>query len=174
MSGFKVIVADPAWKFRDKLPGRGRGAEKHYGCMSIDDICSFDLPKLDRDCWLFLWRTGAHAREAFRVIEAWGFTYASSELVWVKTTLDNSRIRIGMGRSVRNAHEVCMIAKRGRPERLSMSVPSVIMAPRLRHSEKPDAFYSAVEAFAPGPRVELFARRARPGWTCLGNEVEAA
>jgi N6-adenosine-specific RNA methylase IME4 len=30
-----------------------------------------------------------------------------------------------------------------------------------------------VEAVSPGPRLELFARRARPGWTVWGNEVEA-
>jgi N6-adenosine-specific RNA methylase IME4 len=167
----RVLLADPPWAFDDALPGPKRGAESHYSCLSLEDIERFELPPLAKDCWLFLWRTGAHAREAFRVIDAWGFKYASSEIVWVKTTLDNSRIRIGMGRAVRNAHEVCMIAKRGKPERLSASVPSVIMAPRLRHSEKPTAFYKAVERFAEGPRVELFARRTRPGWQCFGNEI---
>lgn len=170
----RILLADPPWSFDDKLPGPKRGAESHYQCMSIEDICRFELPELAPDCWLFLWRTGAHAREAFRVIDAWGFKYASSEIVWVKTTLDNSRPRMGMGRAVRNCHEVCLIAKRGKPVRLSASVPSVFMAPRRKHSEKPDAFYEAIESFAPGPRVELFARRTRPGWTCLGNEVEAA
>jgi N6-adenosine-specific RNA methylase IME4 len=30
-----------------------------------------------------------------------------------------------------------------------------------------------VETATPGPRLELFARRTRPGWTVWGNEVEA-
>lgn len=30
-----------------------------------------------------------------------------------------------------------------------------------------------IETVSDGPRLELFARRARPGWTVWGNEVEA-
>ena len=44
---------------------------------------------------------------------------------------------------------------------------------RGKHSAKPEAFQDMVEAVSPGPRLELFARRARPGWTVWGNEVEA-
>ena len=32
------------------------------------------------------------------------------------------------------------------------------------HSAKPDAFYTLIERLYPGPRTELFSRRARPGW----------
>lgn len=46
-----------------------------------------------------------------------------------------------------------------------------LSAPVGRHSEKPDAFYSIVEKLFAGPRLDLFARKHRPGWTCLGNEV---
>ena len=45
--------------------------------------------------------------------------------------------------------------------------------PRGRHSDKPDAFFDIVERISPGPYLELFARRARPGWTVWGNEVES-
>lgn len=40
-----------------------------------------------------------------------------------------------------------------------------------RHSEKPNTFYQIVELLKAGPYVELFARRQRAGWTCLGNEM---
>jgi N6-adenosine-specific RNA methylase IME4 len=40
-----------------------------------------------------------------------------------------------------------------------------------RHSEKPEEAFALIEAVSPGPRLELFARRARPGWTVWGNEV---
>lgn len=170
---FRVLVADPAYPFKDKLPGKGRGAAKHYGCMTVDAICAMELPKLHEDCWLFLWRPATHAQEALNIARAWGFRSAPSELIWRKMTKDGSRVRMGMGRSVRNAHETCLIFKRGRPERLSMSIPSIFDAPRLEHSRKPDRFYEIVDAFAPGPKVELFARRQWPGWTCLGNEMPA-
>jgi N6-adenosine-specific RNA methylase IME4 len=39
------------------------------------------------------------------------------------------------------------------------------------HSRKPEAFQDMVETVSPGPRLELFARRARPSWTVWGNEV---
>ena len=91
---------------------------------------------------------------------------------------------LGMGSYVRNVHEVCVIARPffGRaPERLDAGVRSSFSAPMpidvdallpesggrrgaLVHSAKPDAFYSLVERLYPGPRVEMFSRRRRPGW----------
>ena len=84
------------------------------------------------------------------------------------------RVRIGMGRQVRNAHEVCLVATRGRPERLDAATPSVFFAPRLAHSAKPDEFYELVERLSPGPFAELFARRERDGWATCGDELEEA
>jgi len=82
------------------------------------------------------------------------------------------RVQIGMGRQVRNAHEVCIVATRGRPDRLDLAASSVVIAPRLAHSAKPDAFYDLVERVSPGPYAELFARRERPGWDVYGDEIE--
>ena len=170
---YRVIVADPPWKFSDKLPGKGRGAEKHYSCMTVAEICAFELPPVAPDAWLLLWRVAAMPMEALAVCKAWGFA-PCAEIVWRKTTNDGSRIRIGMGRSVRNAHEACIIAKRGRPEVLDHSIPSVFDAPRGVHSAKPDVFYELVERFAPGPYADIFARRERQGWLCVGDEIGRA
>ena len=81
------------------------------------------------------------------------------------------KIQIGMGRQVRNAHEVCLVATRGRPDRLDRAASSVVIAPRLEHSAKPDAFYDLVEKVSPGPYAELFARRERAGWDVYGDEI---
>jgi N6-adenosine-specific RNA methylase IME4 len=167
----RVLCADPPWPFEDALPGKGRGAEKHYALMTVDDICAFPIPKLEHDCWLFLWRPATHQQAAMNVAHAWGFHRPPSELIWRKTTNDGERLRIGMGRGFRNAHETCLVFKRGRPERLSKSLPSIFDAPRGAHSAKPDAFYRIIDAFAPGPVVELFARRQWPGWLCQGDQM---
>jgi N6-adenosine-specific RNA methylase IME4 len=45
--------------------------------------------------------------------------------------------------------------------------------PRL-HSTKPDTFYELVESCSPGPRLEMFARRGRPGWATWGAEAKAS
>ncbi len=173
---FSVLVADPPWKFSDNLPGRARGAAKHYRCLGIEGIEQFELPELATDCLLFLWRVASMQHEALRVMRAWGFGSPKSEIVWVKLRKDADPgvPLIGMGRYVRNAHETCLIGARGSALRLieDHGVPSVIQAPRGRHSEKPAAFFEAVERLCPSAsKVELFARRQRPGWTCLGDEV---
>ncbi|HSC88534.1 MAG TPA: MT-A70 family methyltransferase [Polyangiaceae bacterium] len=176
---FHVVVADPAWMHGDQLPGPGRGASKHYagGVMPTNEIMRFPLPPIARDAWLFMWRLHTHHDDALAVARAWGFDRPPvSEFVWVKQTLDGTRPRIGMGRTLRMAHEVCLVFRRGRPERHDAGVGSVILAPRLEHSRKPEEFFAAVDRLV-GPNVrklELFARRARPGWECIGDEVQEA
>lgn len=168
---FRVICADPPWSFGDKLPGAGRGAEKHYAVMSVEDICDFAVPPSEPDALLFMWRVSSQVEEAMRVIRAWGFK-PHSEIVWEKLT-STGKPFFGMGRIVRGAHETCIIATKGRtPKVADKAVRSRFAAPAGRHSEKPEAFYDLVERLIPGgPYCELFARRVRPGWTCLGNEV---
>jgi N6-adenosine-specific RNA methylase IME4 len=86
------------------------------------------------------------------------------------------------GRIIRAEHETCLVAKRGRVDVLDRSIRSTFCAPDGifeakvgEHSEKPEFFYKEiVEKLTPGPYVELFARRKRPGWTCLGDQVDEA
>lgn len=94
---------------------------------------------------------------------------------------------MGLGHYVRGAHEVAIIArpKRGRaPERLDLGVPSSFAAPMLIdvdgllggdrgalvHSAKPGRFFDIVAALYPGPRVEMFSRRTRAGWTSTHSD----
>lgn len=85
------------------------------------------------------------------------------------------RLTFGMGRTFRAAHEVCLVGRRGRPERLSGSERSVFFAPVREHSQKPEEFFEIVERVSPGPYLELFAGgHRRPGWTCLGDDHRAA
>lgn len=173
-----VVEADPPWRHGDKLPGPRRGAEKIYGggTMSVSEICRAPLPPLAQHCWLALWTLHTHRREALVVAEAWGFNpTVKGEIVWEKIT-KNGAVATGMGRTVRMAHEVCLIFKRGRPVRASASVKSVIRAERREHSRKPDEFYEQLVRLT-GPkavRVSLFARREIPGFQCFGDEIGAA
>lgn len=172
----RVLVADPPWRFGDSLPGPKRGAAKHYDTMTTEDICNLSLPPVAYNAVLFLWRVSAMPEEALRVVRAWGFV-AKSEIVWAKTTkrsgadVGSTKLAFGMGRQVRMCHETCIIATRGKAPPRSRSIRSVFFAPLGAHSAKPDAFYELVEAMHEGPYTELFARRHRDGWTCLGNEI---
>lgn len=171
MKAFRCIVADPAWQFRDKLPGEGiRGAAKHYGVLSIDELCRLMLPPIADDAHLFLWRVSAMQPQALALACGWGFE-VKSELVWLKRTVNGNR-HFGMGRHVRMEHETCLIATRGRGAGvLNHSTRSTFEAQVGRHSEKPREFFKLVESLVPGPRLELFARAKRRGWTCIGDEL---
>lgn len=179
MIRYNVVVADPPWQFRDRLPGNGRGASKHYSTLTTSDIATFvktHEPKIEiaTDAILFLWRVASIQQEALDVCRAWGFT-PKSELVWIKqSSAQSDKLHFGMGHYVRAAHEVCLIATRGKAAGLieSRSVRSVFHAPVGRHSEKPDKFYETVEQLTRGPYVEFFARRRREGWVCYGDQLD--
>jgi N6-adenosine-specific RNA methylase IME4 len=166
---FRVVLADPPWMFCDHLPGRGRGAVKHYRCLSLAELCAFPLPPLEDDCTLFLWRVASMQQEALDVMAAWGFTL-KTEIVWLKRTCKGRRW-FGMGRTVRAEHEVCLVGTRGRPVTRFKNIRSTFDAVAGKHSEKPASFYAIVESLRDGPYVELFARRRHPGWMSLGDQV---
>lgn len=199
MKGCTVLVADPAWRFKDSLPGPRRGAEKTYkagangrSTLSVPEICRFPLPLLAPDCTLFLWRVAAIQRGALDVARIWGFgDEPKSELVWNKLTAKGLR-HFGMGRRFRMEHEVCLVFTRGRPPWLDHGIRSTFDAPvptemrivkgKLRrcvkHSAKPPEFFEIVARACgradPRTHVELFAREERPGWSTYGNELERA
>lgn len=165
----RVLCADPPWSFGDKLPGASRGAEKNYRVLSLADIKAFPLPPLADDAFLFMWRVSSQVEEACEVVRAWGFV-PKAEIVWEKLTA-NGKPWFGMGRIVRASHETCIVAKRGKPQPKVRNIRSRFAAPVGRHSEKPEIFYDIIERLTDGPYVELFARRQRPGWTCLGDQM---
>jgi N6-adenosine-specific RNA methylase IME4 len=171
VTGARVLTADPPWLFGDRLPGAGRGASKNYRCLTVAQICDFPIPPMADDAYLFLWRVSSMVEEAYLVCRHWGFT-PKSEIVWNKLTAGGKQW-FGMGRTVRAAHETAIVAVRGRPKPLRRDIRSTFaaVAEKIKHSAKPEAFYDLVESLAAGPYVELFARRQRPGWTCLGAEM---
>ena len=50
-------------------------------------------------------------------------------------------------------------------------VKSVIIAPRRKHSQKSEEIFRYAERLSHPPRIELFAREKRTGWSSWGNEV---
>lgn len=166
---FRLLYADPPWQY-EHVVTESRAIENQYPTMALEAICALDVPAAD-DAVLFLWATSPKLAEAVRVIEAWRFDYRTCA-VWDKEIL-------GMGYYFRQQHELLLVAARGAlPVPVpSARPPSMIRARRAQHSVKPDAVYALLETMYPEftetDRVELFARRARQGWSQWGNEVAA-
>lgn len=164
-------VIDPPWP---EYGGGRRGAQNHYQLMRTPAICEtiLDCELWDpaRDALAWIWTTDNYLEHALGLVEALGFRYLRT-MVWVKQA-PSGKLQIGLGQYLRGSHELCLLAGRGRSKSLVREVlPSVLLAERTEHSRKPDEFYSRVERSTVGPRLELFARRARPGWTVWGNEA---
>ena len=173
---YNVIYADPPWAFRVwSEKGKERSADKHYSCMTLDDLKQMPVNSITAGdgCALFMWATFPMLREALELIEAWGFEYKTIAFCWVKQNKNSDGIFKGMGYYTQSNAEICLLATRGRVlERKSRSVSSVIISHIERHSKKPaETRDRIVELFGDLPRIELFARETTPGWDCWGNEV---
>lgn len=169
MTTYDVIYADPPWRFKPMFATAryDNNQENHYSTMSLDDICGLRVPAA-KDSVLYLWATSPHLEQAFRVLNAWGFTYKTSA-VWAKTST------AGTGYWFRIHHELLLVASRGKwpAPKPKARQASVYHLPRgQRHSEKPALVREHIESYWPDARrLELFARQRHEGWDCWGNEV---
>lgn len=176
VGGFRCILADPPWGFLTRTRGHQtphRTKGDHYVTMPLEDLLRLPVAALAaKDCALIMWVVDSHFPQALELGARWGFEFKTGKiLTWLKTTDDGERTRMGMGYWTRKESETAFLFTRGSPRRLSGGVREVIQAPRREHSRKPDEQYERIEALVPGPRLELFARQARSGWTAWGNEV---
>lgn len=160
---YGVILADPPWRYQHS-ESANRDIENHYPTMALDEIKALDVPAAD-NAVLYLWATPPKLTEAVEVMDAWGFGYRTC-MVWVKD-------KIGMGYWARQRHELVLIGVRGDmpPPEPGDRPDSVVEAPRGEHSAKPDRLHDIIDAVWPQtPKIELFSRRERDGWTAWGNE----
>lgn len=192
MPGYRCIVADPPWT---EHGGGGRGAQNHYPLLRTPEIANVIMDSPARDgSHLWLWVTNNYLRHGLGVMEALGYRYLTN-FVWVKVKRDLwERLQFcinegrhldaallhacilnwGLGQYMRGGHELCLLGVTGdaivpMPEHRPRSV---LLAPRGKHSAKPDEAYTdRIELISPGPRLELFARAPREGWEVWGNEV---
>ena len=173
---YATIVADPPWHYPARPIGGAKpgtmGAAKPfpYSTMTIEEIKALPVAALAaEDAVLWLWTTNKWLRDAFAVMDAWGFGYRQT-LVWGKNN------PMPVGSVAPSAAEFLMVGKRGKPEMRRGVWPSSVIVtarPSVRiHSAKPDCFRDYIEDSSPGPYVELFARSPRLGWDSWGYGYE--
>lgn len=185
---FSTLVADPPWRYGNTATRAA--AQDHYDTLSIAQLCGEEplpdganlakdvvLPKVADRAHLYLWATAGHLPEAFKVMEAWGFTY-KTYLVWVKP-------QMGMGNYFRVSTELVLFGVRGGMRTQDMGLMNYFTVPRGKHSSKPSAFYDLVAKASPGPYMEMFSRcdaanqipgtcqcaKCLRGWEVWGNQA---
>jgi N6-adenosine-specific RNA methylase IME4 len=170
---YDIIYADPPWYFKTySKKGIQKSAEQHYSCMSISDICNIPVNSIaNKDCILFMWAIDPMLPEAFEVIKSWGFKFKTVAFTWVKKN-KSSGFFTGLGYWTRANPEMCLLATKGHPSRISKSVKQLVISERREHSRKPDEIRKCItELCGKKTKIELFARQRHKGWDAWGNEV---
>jgi len=171
---FATVLADPPWQFVNRT---GKMAPEHrrllrYPTLPVDEIAALPVAALTAErAHLYLWIPNTLLADGLQVMTAWGFVYKTN-LVWYKVRKDGGPDGRGVGFYFRNVTELLLFGVRGGMRTLDPGRTEVnLLATRKReHSRKPDEVYGLIERCSPGPRVELFARFRRDGWTQWGNE----
>lgn len=171
---YQIIYADPPWTYADPKQNNPKMGGITYPTMSLDEIKSLPVQNIsEKDCALFLWVTMPMLREGLAVIDAWGFKYITCAFTWVKLNPKGEGIYSGLGHWTNGNAELCLFAKKGHPKRQAKNVKQIVLAPRGRHSSKPDEVRDRIVSLIGDlPRLELFARQKTEGWAVWGNEVE--
>ena len=174
---FRTILADPPWRFANRT---GKMAPEHrrlsrYGTMELEEIKALPVVEVaDKPSHLYLWVPNALLKEGLDVMKAWGYEYKTN-LIWHKVRKDGQSDGRGVGFYFRNVTELVLFGTRGKGARTlapGRSQVNLLGTRKREHSRKPDELYDIIEACSPGPRLELFARGSRPGWTAWGNQAE--
>jgi N6-adenosine-specific RNA methylase IME4 len=172
---FGTVLADPPWRFQNRT---GKVAPEHRRLSRYDTLDAAEIARLPvkslvaEQSHCYLWVPNALIEDGLAVLSAWGFQYKAM-LVWAKRRKDGGPDGRGVGFYFRNVTEPILFGVRGKLRTLPPGRRQVnlIETRKREHSRKPDEQYGLIEACSPGPRLELFARYAQPGWTVWGNEV---
>lgn len=176
---YAVGYADPPWEQDAWSDETGQNKGLKYPSMTVDEIkalCAGEKSPFAQSAVLYLWVTANRLLDGLAVLEAWGFTYVTHQ-VWDKK-------HIGMGRWVRDQHEILLIAKRGP---ISMAPlegtqpPSVYSEAKTEHSRKPVQYAEQIDRLWPDvQKLELFQRkeslaegdiRLNGKWAFWGNQA---
>ena len=166
MGQYSCLVVDPPWPVvkidRDERPLQGPHLD--YPVMTLEEIEELNVGDLSFDnCHLYLWVTQKFLPFGLSLIETWGFRY-QCVMTWVKPSGFTPF-------SWMYNTEHCLFASKGNLPVERKGLKLSFEAPVTRHSAKPDVFYERVLQASPEPRLELFARAEREGFTVWGDEV---
>lgn len=162
-SEYDLLVFDPPWPYGREYDPQSSRVANPYPEMSIQEIKNIDVPA-KKDSIMFLWTTHQFLRDAFEILDEWGYTYKAT-MVWNKE-------KIGMGHWLRMQCEFCLLAVKGKPIWDITDWRDIFSEPRREHSRKPESFFNQIDSYFPyASKLEYFSREQRKGWSVYGNET---
>ena len=184
MKKYQIIYADPPWSYYNDNNAKPncttiKGMRRPpYRVMGSEDIAKLPVNKIaDENCILFIWTTDYHLNKCLEVIKKWGFEYKTIGFAWQKLTKQNKPVCFMGAYTMKSGIELCLLATKGKDAHKLVkkhNIRALVESPREHHSKKPDEVRNRiVELLGNLPRIELFARRKREGWSVWGNEVES-
>jgi N6-adenosine-specific RNA methylase IME4 len=139
---YSTIVVAPPWDGNED-PAYDRGSLEQFEDAPIVDLAA-------KHAHLYLWVTESTLPKGFALLRKWGFGYAKT-VTWVKPD----------GRT-----ELILFATNGKLPLVRPDLPSHFHAEEFgTYSDKPPEFYAIVEMCSPEPRLEMYSRDSRRGWT---------
>ena len=185
---YGVVVIDPPWPLVTLPQIRGGEVGATYSSLSLAEIRERP-PPVGAPGWVFLWCTDRHLWNARELLAAWNLEYGGM-MVWAKNggvkrpdgwTGNGEYVLLGV--SDPPPAELVVIGRAGKPRyadtrRFFAVYPPLSATPAERaawkrrgHSEKPDGFFALVERVCGNvSRLEMYARRPRPGWDVWGDQ----
>jgi N6-adenosine-specific RNA methylase IME4 len=152
---FKAIYIDPPWHETDK--------QWPYPTMTEAELATLDIRGLaDSGCHLWVWTRQRDMEQAFRLIRVWGFRFLAC-ISWVKPT--------GFPGWWAQTTQFILHAYLPPLEMKKRGLKTHFFASSAGHSIKPEEGAQIVEAVSWPPYLEVFARKQREGWVCVGNDL---
>ncbi|MUZ84285.1 hypothetical protein GOZ93_18885 [Agrobacterium vitis] len=155
---YAIGYADPPWQQEAWSDETGQDKGLKYPAMPVEEIkalCAGEASPFTMDALLFLWVTANRLPDGIDVLRAWGFDYVTC-MAWDK-------VHIGMGRWVRDRHELLLIGKRGKVSLAPLpgtQPDSLYAEAKTEHSRKPVWFAEQIDRLWPQlPKLELFQRK---------------
>jgi len=168
-----VIYTDPPWKqskggLRKSRPNQGKSLD--YDTISIEEIQSIQRSFMpEQDHVVFMWTIDKYLHESETMMKELGYRL-HARIIWDK---ENG---VAPAFTIRYSHEYLLWFYKNKLLPINAEqrgkYTTVIREKATSHSVKPKAAYEMIERLYPDqPKIELFARNLRFGWSSWGKEV---
>lgn len=164
---YRTIVIDPPWPMnfinREVRPSQ---STLPYSTMTLEEIRRFPVADLfyEDGSHVYLWTTHKFLPVAFDLFKEWGIKYQCL-MTWVKNVGPTPF-------SWMYSTEHVLFGRFGNLQLLKLGERLDFSAKVQGHSRKPDEFYEIVKRVSPEPRIDVFSRKKRDGFSQYGNEAD--